>query len=100
MSQVVSNADVLTLEEAASFLRVSVGTAEDLANRGTIPGRRIRDEWRFLKSALEDWLRRPDHKQTLLNQAGTLRDDESLAELRRAIYAARGRPEVGDSTEG
>jgi len=100
MSQVVTNADVLTLEEAANFLRVSVQTAEELADRGTIPGRRIRDEWRFLKSALEDWLRRPDYKQALLNQAGILRDDESLTELRNAIYAARGRPEVDDSTEG
>ena len=100
MSQVITNHDVLTLEEAANFLRISVQTAEELAAHGRIPGRRIRDEWRFLRNALEDWLRRPDYKQALLNQAGTLRDDESLTELRNAIYAARGRPEVDDSTVG
>ena len=100
MSQVVTNQDVLTLEETADYLRVSVEAAEELAVRGAIPGRRIRGEWRFLRSAIEDWLRRPDYKQALLAQAGSLRDDESLAELRKAIYAARGRPEVDDSAEG
>jgi excisionase family DNA binding protein len=100
MSQVITNHDVLTLEEAAGFLRISAQSAEKLATQGTIPGRRIHDEWRFLRSALEDWLRRPDYKQALLNQAGALRDDESLAELRDAIYAARGRPEADHSAEG
>jgi hypothetical protein len=32
----------------------------------------------------------------LLSQAGALADDESLAELRAAIYKERGRPEVED----
>src|SRR5687767_914374 len=98
MSQVVNSHDVLTLEEAANFLRISVQSAEELAAQGAIPGRRIHDEWRFLKGALEDWLRRPSYKQALIHQAGALRDDESLAEILNAIYASRGRPEVEDST--
>jgi excisionase family DNA binding protein len=100
MSQVVDSNEVLTLEEVANFLRISIQTAEELASSGAIPGRRIRAEWRFLRSALEDWLRRPDYRRALLSQAGALRDDESLAEIRNAIYAARGRPEVDDAKEG
>lgn len=100
MSQVITNVDVLTLEEAAGFLRVSIETAEELAARGAIPGRRVEHDWRFLKSAIEDWLRGPDYKQSLLGQAGALKDDESLATIRDMIYAERGRPEVDDSPEG
>lgn len=100
MSQVIASHEVLTLEEAATYLRVSSGAAEHLAMRGTIPARRVKDEWRFLKSALDDWLRGPDYKQALLGQAGALRDDDSLGELRSVIYAERGRPEVENSPEG
>ena len=100
MSQVIGNHDVFTLEEAADYLRVSTEVAEEMVVRGSIPGRQIRNEWRFLKSALEDWLRARDYRQALLDQAGALRDDESLAALRESVYAMRGRPEVDDSTEG
>ncbi len=100
MGQVATNHEVLTLDEAASYLRVSAEATEQLATRGEIPAHRIEDEWRFLRSALDHWLRGPDYKQTLLRQAGALEDDDSLAELRNAIYAERGRPEVENSAEG
>ncbi|MEO8496170.1 MAG: helix-turn-helix domain-containing protein [Planctomycetota bacterium] len=100
MSQIVANYEVLTLEEAASYLRVAPEAAEQLATHGGIPARRIRNEWRFLRSALDEWLRGPDYKQTLLGQAGALKDDSSLDALRDTIYTERGRPEVENSTEG
>jgi excisionase family DNA binding protein len=100
MSQVVTNHEVLTLEEAASYLRISYETTEQLAVRGSIPARRIEEEWRFLRGALDDWLRGPDDKQTMLGQAGALRDDNSLSELRKGIYAERGREEAEDSRDG
>jgi excisionase family DNA binding protein len=100
MTQVAESHEVLTLEEAAQFLRIPIQVAEELAARGTLPGRRILNEWRFLRTAIEDWLRRPDYKRALLSQAGALRDDESLTEIRNAIFAARGRPEVDNSGEG
>jgi excisionase family DNA binding protein len=49
--------EVLTLQEAASFLRVSEEALSDLVARHAIPAQRIGDEWRFLKPALADWLR-------------------------------------------
>jgi excisionase family DNA binding protein len=100
MSQVIANQEVLTLQETADYLRVSPEDAEQLATRGQLPARRIKDEWRFLRSALDEWLRGLDYKQVLLGQAAALKDDNSLDALRGGVYAERGRPEVEDSKEG
>jgi excisionase family DNA binding protein len=49
--------DVLTLAEAAKYLRVAEEKLADLATDGGVPARRIGGEWRFLRKALDDWLR-------------------------------------------
>jgi excisionase family DNA binding protein len=85
---------VLTLEEAAMYLRLPVETIARQAAQGQIPGRRIEETWRFLKAALDDWLRAQDSRLLLLQQAGALADDETLATLREDIYRARQRPET------
>ena len=50
--------EILTLPEAASYLRVGEDVLRQLASEQKIPARKIGEEWRFLKSALQDWLRR------------------------------------------
>jgi excisionase family DNA binding protein len=87
--------EVLTLEEAAGYLKLPKDTMEREVNKGKIPGRRIDRTWRFHKSALDEWLHGQDGRSVLLSQAGALVDDETLAELRKEIYASRGRPEAG-----
>jgi hypothetical protein len=67
---------------------------EQQASEGYIPGRQIADTWRFLRSAIDDWLRSQDSRTLLLQQAGMLADDETLPELRAGIYAQRRRPET------
>jgi excisionase family DNA binding protein len=99
MAQTVRLPDVLTLEEAANYLRLPKDTVERQAARGLIPGRWIEDTWRFLKAALDDWLRSRDSRTILLQQAGALATDETLPALRAAIYAERGRPETEDSAD-
>lgn len=47
---------VLTLREAAAFLRVSQDTLLKLAEEGEIPGVHLEGRWRFPKANLEDWL--------------------------------------------
>jgi excisionase family DNA binding protein len=94
MVPLVSGPEVLTLEEAAAFLRVSEETVRRLAAQQALPGRNIDDQWRFLKSALADWLQLRSGKAVLLAQAGALAHDESLEPLRDAIYRERGRPET------
>jgi excisionase family DNA binding protein len=85
--------DVLTLEETASYLRMPTETIERVATRGQLPGRRIEDSWRFLREAIDEWLRSSDSRTVLLQQAGALTDDDLVADLLASIYEQRGRPE-------
>jgi excisionase family DNA binding protein len=48
--------EVLTLAEAASYLRVPEEELLRLAENRDVPGQRIGGEWRFLKRALGHWL--------------------------------------------
>ena len=48
--------EILTLEEAAGLLRVGAEVLSDLAQAGSVPGRRIGAEWRFSRPALLAWL--------------------------------------------
>jgi excisionase family DNA binding protein len=87
--------DVLTLEETASYLRMPTETIERVATRGQLPGRRIEDSWRFLREAIDEWLRSSDSRTVLLQQAGALSDDDMTADLLSSVYQLRGRPEKG-----
>ncbi len=49
--------DVLSVEEAAVFLKVPPATVRREARAGRLPGRHVGKEWRFARSALIDWLR-------------------------------------------
>jgi hypothetical protein len=88
--------DVLTLEEASAYLQLPVEAVLSQASKGNIPGRKIENDWRFLKVAIDDWLRFQTGRSILLTQAGILTDDNSLAELRATIYQERGRSEVDE----
>src|SRR5437762_2330893 len=83
---------VLTLTEAAEFLRVSDKALADKATAGEVPARQIGDEWRFLRRALVDWLyagaresangapARPPtgSKEAVVSHFGILRDHNDL----------------------
>lgn len=97
MSNMVETPDVLTLDEAAAYLRLPKATVSRQAAQGHIPGRKIEDTWRFLKAAIDDWLRSLDGRALLLQQSGALADDVSLQALRDEIYSTRGRPEVAST---
>ena len=86
--------EVLTPEEVAAYLRLSPDVVMRQAEQGLLPGRKIEDSWRFLKSAIDHWLSVQPSRITLLQQVGAFADDPLLAELRSAIYADRGRSEV------
>src|SRR5947209_19917589 len=94
MNQIVTRNEVLTSAEAARFLRIKKAKLEQLAEQGRVPARKIEAEWRFLRSALEEWLRgKPDPDRAWLQQAGLFKDDPDLLRILDDIYKARGRPE-------
>ncbi len=53
--------EILTLEEAAAYLRVSEDALKAMVSDDDIPAQKIGSEWRFLKRALDDWLRYGRH---------------------------------------
>ena len=90
---------VLTLPEAARFLRLTPQVLTEQALRGSIPCRRIGTEWRFLKSALNDWLiAKPTKTSTevIRSLVGKYRDDPFLEEIVKQAYRERGRPMTED----
>jgi excisionase family DNA binding protein len=86
---------VLTLAEAAKYLRVPEAEVVRLVKEQDLPGRLLGAEWRFLKPALQDWLRTPPargSKEAVLSVAGAWKDDPHLDEELKETYKRRGRP--------
>ena len=48
--------EVLTIDEAADLLRTDAATVTSMAEDGTLPARKVGDDWRFTRSALLRWL--------------------------------------------
>ena len=89
------NGAVLTLTEVAAYLRMPEEKVQRLACEGNLPGRWAGDEWRFLKSAVEDWLTGSSvrrGKEAWRSVAGAFGDDPDLKKIVRNAYRRRGRP--------
>jgi len=52
-----AEAEVMTLEEAAAFLRLTPEAVRSLAETQRIPARRVGEAWRFSRPALVEWLK-------------------------------------------
>jgi hypothetical protein len=61
---------VLTPAEAAVYLRVPETELARMAGLLGPPGRLLGSELRFSRAAIQDWLRRPSMKESLLQLAG------------------------------
>ncbi|MCS7066522.1 MAG: helix-turn-helix domain-containing protein [Fimbriimonadales bacterium] len=47
---------VMTLREAAHYLRIRTHELQALAESGEIPAFKVDGKWRFLKNALDEWM--------------------------------------------
>jgi len=88
--------EVLTLAEAAAFLRVTEADILDLVRSQSLPGRFTGDDWRFLKSAIQQWLSlgapSPQaRKEAQLALAGKYKDDPDLMRICQEAYRQRAR---------
>ena len=55
-----AEAEVMTLEEAAAFLRLTPEAVRSLAETQRIPASRAGEAWRFSRPALVEWLKGED----------------------------------------
>jgi len=54
------NTDVMTIKEAANFLRCHPRTLQKMAIKGEIPAKKVGSLWRFSRQRLQDWIRGMD----------------------------------------
>ena len=95
--------EVLTLAEAAAYLRLPETDVVRLATSEGLPGRLLGSEWRFFKGAIQQWLSvsQPTaamRKAAILAAAGAFKDDPDLEDLVEEIYKRRGRPITEDGS--
>ena len=57
LTEAIDALDVLTLEEAAIYLKIEYADIRRMVKEQGLPGRKIGEEWRFLRGAIADWLR-------------------------------------------
>jgi excisionase family DNA binding protein len=94
--------EVLTLAEAAAYLRLPEADVMRLVDEQGLSARQLGTEWRFLKAAIQDWLRsgptpKPS-KEAQLAVAGSWKDDPYVDEELKEIYRRRGRPMTEDES--
>ncbi|MFO0881533.1 MAG: helix-turn-helix domain-containing protein [Gemmataceae bacterium] len=88
--------EVLTLAEAAAYLRLPEKDVVAAATTQGLPGRMVAGEWRFFKAAIQQWLgvSQPTaemRKAAVLSVAGTFKDDPDLLPILEEAMRRRGR---------
>lgn len=97
--------EVLTLTEAAAYLRLPEKDVIAAATAQGLPGRLVGGEWRFLKGAIQQWLSASQptaemQKAAMLSVAGTFKDDPDLFPILEDAMRRRGREPGPDGTYG
>jgi excisionase family DNA binding protein len=54
---------VLTVDELATYLKVSQSTLYKLLAEGKVPGQKVGRHWRFSRSAIDAWLEEPQRNK-------------------------------------
>src|SRR5207247_4411962 len=88
--------EVLTLAEAAAYLRLPEEEVLRMVREQNLHARQVGSEWRFLKAAIQDWLRAgtpslQGNKEAWMSLAGKYRDDPDLLRICEEAYRQRGR---------
>jgi len=53
----MENTEVMTIQEAADFLRCHPRTLQKMAIRGEIPAKKVGSLWRFSRQRLQEWMK-------------------------------------------
>jgi excisionase family DNA binding protein len=54
----VQTTTVLSIDDLATYLKISKSTLYKLAQEGALPGQKVGRHWRFHRDAIDQWLRR------------------------------------------
>ena len=85
--------EVLTLAEAAAYLRLPEAEVERLVREQRLPARQVGSEWRFLLAAIRHWLStgKPlvSNKEAWSKLVGVWKDDPTFDEFLREINRGR-----------
>lgn len=69
---------LMTIRDAANYLRLSPSTIYKLAEKGRIPASKVGGAWRFSRDVLDDWLRsqtsRTEEKVLIVDDDARVRD--------------------------
>ncbi len=89
--------EILTLAEAAAYLRISEKDVLQMVYEQRLPARQVGAEWRFSKAAIQEWLstgspQPRSSKEALLALAGKYKDDPDLESIVQEAMRRRGRP--------
>lgn len=94
---------VLTLAEAAAYLRLPEKDVIAATSSQGLPGRLVSGEWRFLKTAIQQWLSvsQPTaemRKAAILQLVGRWKDDPDVEGILEEAMRRRGRKPGPDGT--
>jgi excisionase family DNA binding protein len=78
--------EVLTLQEAAEFLRCSPDTVKRKARAGDLPASKIGRVWRFRRADLDEWLANGGTRREELEDEGLL---AAIEEAKREVAEGR-----------
>lgn len=77
--------EVLTPQEVADLLHLSVYSVKKLAREGVLPGKRVGRQWRFSHRAVLEWL-----EEERLTEEEMARVREGEAQIARGEYVTLG----------
>ena len=52
----MSQDEILTISDLASYLKVTEKTLYSLAQKGDLPGFKVGGQWRFRRAAIDSWI--------------------------------------------
>ena len=83
--------DVLTLTEAAAYLRLPEDAVRAEAEAGRMIGQNVRGEWRFVRAGIVKWLQTPRTSETpsQLTRSGSQETPEEQEAFLASIRAYR-----------
>jgi len=80
--------ELMTIKDAASYLRISYSTLYKLVQMGKVPGSKVGGAWRFNQEILDDWLGRLYYQGK--GKVLVIDDDSRVREVLRDVVVDQG----------